>query len=110
MIIDGNVRFRALVRQIITEPGDQVLELDDGAGVAQNYAAFQSDWVLMYVSMKFVDGLEATQQLLLKIPEAQVIFLSNFTKKKLVAKGLQLGAKAYVSKEDIFAIINIIRP
>jgi len=35
MIIDGNVRFRALVRQIITEPGDQVLELDDGAGVAQ---------------------------------------------------------------------------
>jgi len=109
MIIDDNARFRALVRKIISDPSDTVLELDDGAGVADAYTAFHPDWVLMDVHMKVVDGMEATRQLMASFPEAKVIFLSNFTNKRLVAKGLGLGAKAYLSKEDIFAVKPIIR-
>ena len=110
MIVDDNARFRTLVRTILTQPDDRVLELDDGAGVTENYAVFEPDWVLMDVSMKYVDGLEATRQLLQRFPEARVIFLSDFTNKHLIAKGLDLGAVAYLSKEDIFAVQNIIRP
>jgi len=63
----------------------------------------------MDVSMKHVDGLEATRQLLTSYPEAKVIFLSDFTNKQLVAKGIALGARAYLSKEDIFAVNQYIR-
>lgn len=110
MIIDDNARFRALVRQILTTPEDSVVEMENGANVCENFAAFQPDWVLMDVNMKPIDGMEATRDLLQHFPGAKVIFLSNFTNKKLMAKGLGLGAKAYVSKEDVFAIQNIIRP
>jgi len=110
MIVDDNERFRNLVRQILATPEDHVLEIADGSKVCENYAAFQPDWVLMDVNMKPVDGLEAAQHLLSEFSDAKVIFLSNFTNKKLVAKGLGLGAKAYVSKEDVFAIKDIIRP
>lgn len=110
MIIDDNARFRALVRQILTTGDDRVLEMDDGAGVNELYAEFNPDWVLMDVNMKFVNGMDATKQLIQAHPHAKVIFLSNFINKKLIAKGLGLGAKAYVSKEDVFAVQEIIRP
>lgn len=110
MIVDDNARFRGLVRKILTTAEDQVLELDDGESVSESYASFRPDWVLMDVNMKHMDGLEATSHLLEDFPEARVIFLSHYTNKKLMAKGLRLGAKAYVSKEDIFAVQNIIRP
>jgi len=110
MIVDDNARFRALVSTILTHEDDQVMELDDGEAVTEHYAAFQPDWVLMDTHMKNVDGLEATRQLMKSFPEAKIIFLSNFTNKRLMEKGLGLGAKAYLSKEDIFAVQNFIKP
>jgi CheY-like chemotaxis protein len=110
LIIDDNARFRSLIKTIITAPGDDVLELDDGRDVVSSYAAFQPDWVLMDVNMKVVNGLQATRQLIHNFPEAKVIFLSNFTSKRIIAKGLQVGARAYLSKEDLFAVQNFIRP
>jgi DNA-binding NarL/FixJ family response regulator len=110
MIIDDNARFRTLVRSIVSTQSDEVLELDDGIAVNENYADFHPDWVLMDIKMKQVDGLQATRQLIHEFPEARVIILSNHTNKRMVSKGLELGAKAYLPKEDIFAVQKFIRP
>ena len=110
MIIDDNARFRTLVRTIVATPTDEILELDDGIAVNENYAAFHPDWVLMDVKMKQVNGLQATRRLIQRFPDAQVVILSNHTSKRIVAKGLQVGARAYLSKEDIFAVQKIIHP
>ena len=110
MIIDDNARFRTLVRSIVSSASDEVLELDDGFAVNEHYATFHPDWVLMDIKMKQVDGLQATRRLVKKFPNARVIILSNHTNKRIVAKSLQVGARAYLSKEDIFAVQKIIHP
>ncbi len=45
-----------------------------------------------------------------EFPKARVIILSNHTNQRMILKGLEFGAKAYLPKEDIFAVQKFIRP
>jgi DNA-binding NarL/FixJ family response regulator len=55
--------------------------------------------VIMDVRMPGMDGLEATKQIMAKVPETAVLIFTAFSERSLLARGLESGAKGYILKE-----------
>jgi NarL family two-component system response regulator LiaR len=53
----------------------------------------------MDVRMPGMDGLEATQALLEKVPDSSVLIFTAYSERSLLSRGLESGAKGYVLKE-----------
>jgi NarL family two-component system response regulator LiaR len=53
----------------------------------------------MDVRMPGMDGLEATQALMEKVPDSSVLIFTAYSERSLLSRGLESGAKGYVLKE-----------
>jgi DNA-binding NarL/FixJ family response regulator len=53
----------------------------------------------MDVRMPGMDGLEATKELLERVPETAVLIFTAYSERSLLTRGLESGAKGYVLKE-----------
>jgi DNA-binding NarL/FixJ family response regulator len=55
--------------------------------------------VIMDVRMPGMDGLEATEALMAKVPDSSVLIFTAYSERSLLSRGLESGAKGYVLKE-----------
>src|SRR5689334_15771982 len=53
----------------------------------------------MDVRMPGMDGLEATQALMAKVPDSSVLIFTAYSERTLLSRGLESGAKGYILKE-----------
>src|SRR5262245_65221716 len=53
----------------------------------------------MDVRMPGMDGLEATKEIMQKVPDTAVLIFTAFSERSLLARGLDSGAKGYILKE-----------
>jgi DNA-binding NarL/FixJ family response regulator len=74
-------------------------EASDGAEAISLVERRKPDVVVMDVRMPGMDGLEATQEILKKVPDTAVLIFTAFSERSLLARGLDSGAKGYVLKE-----------
>jgi len=58
----------------------------------------QPDVILMDIVMPIMDGVEATQQILVHYPQTKVVILSSFGDEEKVLSALQAGALSYLLK------------
>lgn len=71
---------------------------NNGADALAMYERLRPDVVLMDVKMPELDGIAATQQLVLRFPEARVLILSSFDDAATVKHALKAGARGYLLK------------
>ena len=74
-------------------------EAADGAAAVSLAERRRPDVVIMDVRMPGMDGLEATKQLVEKVPESSVLIFTAYSERSLLQRGLESGAKGYVLKE-----------
>jgi DNA-binding NarL/FixJ family response regulator len=55
--------------------------------------------VIMDVRMPGMDGLEATKELMEKVPDSSVLIFTAYSERSMLSRGLESGAKGYVLKE-----------
>src|SRR6185503_19250205 len=55
--------------------------------------------VLMDIRMPGMDGLEATKEIVDRVPGTSVLMFTAFSERSLLARGLECGAKGYILKE-----------
>lgn len=108
LIADDDARMRQLVRQIVAGLASAVYEAADGAEAIDVCVAKRPDWVLMDLRMSPVDGLRATAEIKARLPQTQVIIISQYDDAGLRAKALRAGACRYVLKEDLVQIPAIL--
>ncbi len=108
LIVDDNERFREYLREVITERGDSCAELSDGKELNKVYEFYEPDVVLLDIRMKEVGGFEAARSLVNNCPDACIIIISNYSDKYFRAKALKVGAKAFLAKDNISALWQIV--
>ncbi|MCM3756398.1 response regulator transcription factor [Sporosarcina aquimarina] len=112
LIVDDHQLFREGVKRILAfeDTFEIVAEGDDGSEVFTLYEEHNPDVVLMDINMPRMNGIEATEQLMTKYPDAKVIVLSIHDDESYVSQALKTGALGYMLKEmDADAIVQAIK-
>lgn len=112
VIIDDHQLFREGVKRILDfeDSFEVIAEGDDGAEVVELYEKHRPDVILMDINMPRMNGVEATEALLDKYPEAKVIILSIHDDGSYVTHALKTGALGYMLKEmDADEIVEAIK-
>jgi DNA-binding NarL/FixJ family response regulator len=102
LIADDHALFRAGLRALLKEtPGVRVIAEvgsgDDAVALAQEH---RPDIVIMDISMKGLNGLDATARIKASTPATRVIILSMHDTEDYVAQALRAGASAYLLKDS----------
>jgi CheY-like chemotaxis protein len=108
LIVDDSARVRKMIRATLAGLVEEVAECNDGCEALAAYERYRPDWVLMDIKMEQVDGLIATAQIKASHPEARVIVVTNFDDEALREDAATAGACAYVIKDNLLALRDII--
>lgn len=103
LIAEDNPEMRRVIRQYVESlfPGLQAIECSDGAEAAALYATHNPDLVLMDIRMQPVDGLTATAEIIQSDPHARICIVTNFNDQYLREAACAAGANAYVTKDRL---------
>lgn len=110
MIVDDNSRMRAMVRALVEPLGAEIHEFADGDEAVRGYDEVTPDWVLMDLAMQRMDGISATTRIRDRHPAARVLIVTEHADPDLQRAAARAGAAGYVLKENLFEILDHLRP
>ena len=74
-------------------------EAADGASAVALTERRRPDVVIMDLRMPQMDGIEATEEIVSRVPEARVLVFTAYSERALLQRGLESGARGYILKE-----------
>src|SRR5919197_5830220 len=101
LIVDDHEVVREGLRLSLSRaPHIRVIgEASDGISAVELAMRRKPDVVIMDVRMPGMDGLEATKELMKRMPDAKVLIFTAYSERSLLSRGLESGAKGYILKE-----------
>jgi two-component system response regulator NreC len=102
LLADDHVVMRSGLRLLLErQPGMEVVaEAADGREAVDMSAAQKPDAVVMDIAMPWLNGVEATRQIVARNPATAVVILSMHSDESYVLRSLKAGAKAYLLKDS----------
>jgi DNA-binding NarL/FixJ family response regulator len=102
LIADDHPVFRRGLREIIEEnPGFRVVgEASDGEAALRLVSELKPGIAVVDIDMPRVSGLEVVRALQNRQPSVAVVFLTMYKEEDMFNAAMDLGAKAYVLKEN----------
>ncbi|MCQ2993437.1 response regulator transcription factor [Pseudomonas syringae] len=101
LLIDDHSLIRAGVRALVADiPGYSVIgEACDGAQLSALATELNPDIILLDISMKDVDGIDALKELRTILPDSKVMILSMHSDPTRIMRALEAGAHGYLLKD-----------
>jgi DNA-binding NarL/FixJ family response regulator len=101
-LVDDHRILRDGLRSFLELQGDILVvgEADNGRKALDGILEAKPDVVLMDITMPELNGIDATQNIMLKLPQTKVIILSAHSNTAHIYRALQAGAKGYLLKES----------
>ncbi len=99
LLVDDSVVTRSVVSKFLEAFGYEVIEAKNGSEAISYVESSSCDVVVCDVEMPDIDGFETTRRIKQIKKDLPVILFSTLSKEQL-AKGLEVGADAYLSKEE----------
>ena len=101
LLIDDHALIRAGVRALVSDLPDYTVigEGANGEQLLQLTASLKPDIILLDISMKDGNGLDALETLQKLLPDSKVLILSMHTEPQLVMRALEGGARGYLLKD-----------
>jgi CheY-like chemotaxis protein len=109
LIVEDNQAMRRMIRRTVAEVADEISECGDGEAACSLYRELRPDWVLMDIEMGEVNGIVATRRIKADYPEARIVIVTNYDDKQLRETARAAGACSYVLKEDLLALLSILK-
>lgn len=102
LIGDDHTLFRQGLRKILEErpEWEVVAEAGDGREAVQQTLELQPDVAVLDIGMPALNGIEATRQIVRRLPQVHVLILSMHSEEPYVVQALQAGAQGYLLKDS----------
>ncbi len=102
LLADDHVLVLAGIRGLIEEiEGAQIIaEATNGREAVTLARQHHPDLVVMDISMKELNGIEATAQIKAELPDTRVLILSMHTTEDFVRRAIRAGASGYLVKDS----------
>ena len=99
---DDHTLVRHGLRKILEEQPEWevVSEVGDGREAVREAVANKPDVAIIDVAMPLLNGIDATQQIVRRVPETRVLMLSMHADEAYVMRALQAGATGYMVKDS----------
>ncbi|HRQ39521.1 MAG TPA: response regulator transcription factor [Chloroflexota bacterium] len=102
LIVDDHAIVRRGLQALLTEIDDMLVvgEAGDGREAVKLAETTRPDVILMDIVMPHMDGIEATQQIMGRQPEARILALTSFAADDQVFPAIKAGALGYLLKDS----------
>ena len=102
LLADDHALVLAGIRALILELGDAqiVAEASNGREAVALVKQHKPDLVIMDISMKELNGIEATAQIIAESPSTKILILSMHTTEDFVHRAIRAGASGYLVKDS----------
>lgn len=102
LLADDHVLVLAGIRALVEEvDGAQIVaEATNGREAVMLAKQHRPELVIMDISMRELNGIEATAQIRAEVPEARVLILSMHTTEDFVRRAIKAGASGYLIKDS----------
>lgn len=102
LLVDDHTLVRAGIRTLLeAQDGLQIVaEADNGRDAAVLVRKHAPDLVIMDISMRELNGIDATAQILAQAPGTRVLILSMHSAEEFVRRALRAGASGYLVKDS----------
>ena len=104
LIVEDNELMRRLIKSLISNLADVVIECKSGDAAYEAYAMNQPDWVLMDIQLPGLDGITATHRNKAAFPDAHILIVTDHGDEPLRAAARAAGGCGYVLKEHLLSI------
>jgi DNA-binding NarL/FixJ family response regulator len=97
---DHEVVREGLRLALLRSPHIRVVgEAADGETAVSLTERRRPDVVVMDLRMPQMDGIEATEEIVRRVPDAKVLIFTAYSERALLQRGLESGARGYILKE-----------
>jgi len=101
MIVDDHDGIRSMIRQLITAPGDTVVECSSGDEALERLADFKPDCVTMDISMPGRCAFETVRAIREAHPAARIICVTSHDQPDFRRAAYEAGAVGFVVKDNL---------
>jgi two-component system chemotaxis response regulator CheY len=99
LIVDDSMVMRAMIRDILTKGGfDVVGQAKNGKEAVEQYAMLSPDLVTMDIIMPGEHGTDVVKKIVDLDKDARIIIVSGLSQKNLVLQALENGARDFLVK------------
>jgi len=104
LLVDDHAIIREGLRSLLEKQPEMevIADTEDGRKAVEFVREQLPDVVVMDITMRGLNGIEATRQITRDFPAVKVIALSIHSKKRYVTDMLSAGASGYILKECLF--------
>lgn len=97
---DHEVVREGLRLALLRSPHIRVVgEAPDGETAVSLAERRRPDVIVMDLRMPGMDGIEATEEIMRRLPDAKVLIFTAYSERALLQRGLESGARGYILKE-----------
>jgi len=109
LLVEENKDFREYLKELISNHGDECIDLKEGISLNKDYKNYLPDLVVIDLQMKNTSGFSAAKELLNEFPDARIAFLTNFEDELLHAAAESIGVKTVIPKELLYEFYDMIK-
>lgn len=111
ILIDDDLLVIMSLKTILTanEEIDVVAVGSSGAEAIELYDKHLPDVVISDIRMNGMTGIEASEDILSKHPEAKILLLTTFSDDEYIVKALKIGVKGYILKQNFESIVPAVK-
>jgi two-component system response regulator DegU len=106
MIVDDHTGMRGVLCGFLSAPSVELRECSDGSAALETFGSFRPDWVIMDTALKGANGLEITQQLTTRFPDARILLMSDDASRQLTRAAQARRARGFLTKDRLLELLG----
>jgi CheY-like chemotaxis protein len=101
LIVDDNASVRKMLHQMMQPLFESIDECEDGSAAVSAYLRRRHDIVIMDIQMPILDGIEATEAIIARHPDARIYLITAHDDPEYRQRASYSGVQAFCRKDDI---------